>query len=147
MFIKLTVVRTSREHTAKDIGETVAELESDAERENPDRRNRQREREELRGSIEKAVEADELDQMAFELKGYRYDRKNERIILYTPFEYRIYIPATREKFRRFIEETDRSESQGRSYNCGMLAYYSDPDFATGRSTIPVLNMGMKYLFN
>ena len=147
MFIKLTAVKTNRQLTGKDITEKIDEIESAAQENEVDRRYRRQLHDEMIHDIGEALETDDLDRMAFELKGYHYDRKNSRIVLYTPFEYRIYIPANREKYLRFIEEADISESQGRAYTCEMPAYYSDPDFATGRSTIPVLNLGMKYLFN
>ena len=88
-----------------------------------------------------------LDKMCFELDGYRYDKELEVIIIYTPFEYRLYCPCGEREFIKFSEEIDAAEAHNTVYDCRMLAYYSDPDFHTFQSLNPILHIVFRWFFH
>ena len=88
-----------------------------------------------------------LDQMCFELKGYRYDKDDMEMVIYTPFEYRLYCPCGEEEYLQFAEEVDMAMAHNTNYTCKMLAYYLDPDFHTFSSLNPLLNIGLRWFFH
>ncbi len=147
MFIRLVVVRATPKMKGSKIAEHIAEIEQKISEETTRTNQKQMEEAQLK-EIYAAMNADgNIGRMAFELEGYRYDERYDRIILYTPFEYRLYIPSSAEKYSKFIEGVEFADAHGISYNCKMLAYYADPDIHTGRTTIPGVSLIFRWLFN
>ena len=89
----------------------------------------------------------ELDKITFELEGYRYDRETEQLVIYTPFEYRLYCPCGELEYTRFSEDAAAAEAHDTVLECKMLAYYTDPDFTTFRSLNPMLNIIFRWFFH
>ncbi len=88
-----------------------------------------------------------LDQMCFELEGYRYDKENSQMVIYTPFEYRLYCPCGEAEYLQFAEEVDMAMAHNTNYTCKMLAYYMDPDISTFRSLNPLLQVAFRWFFH
>ncbi len=147
MLIKLVVIRATPKNSGAMIAKQIEEIEEKIAKSTTRQNRAQMEETQLR-EIYETVNADgNISRMGFQLDGYRYDSKNDRIILYSPFEYRLYIPSSPEKYSRFIQELEYAEAHNIAYNCKMLAYYSDPDVYTGRTTIPVVGLLFRWLFN
>ncbi|MCR4892627.1 MAG: hypothetical protein K5989_10670 [Lachnospiraceae bacterium] len=142
MLIKLWAYKSSHK-VYKDDAEEF--LEYNRVPDKPVSRNRWRESDEsvvLPDKLDKV-----LDKMAFDLEGYRYDKERERIVVYTDFEYRLYIPAGEKEYIQFMEDVEMAMAHNAAYNCQMIAYYMDPDLSTFSSLNPFMHLIFRAFFH
>ncbi len=142
MFIKIRAIKIDRKDR-DSASEALMAFNQTPRKFSPRERARERDTE-----IEWPEGVDGIrDKMGFDLDGYRYDGENELLLIYTPFEYRIYVPCGIEQYQNFIEETDSVQAYNVPYNCLMVGYYMDPDFTTFRSVNPLLQIGFRWFFH
>lgn len=142
MFIKIRAIRIEfRSKEKDDIIKTLSEFN----RRTSVGPRRERIRED--GIVWPEMVDGNLDRMGYDLTGYRYDRDNELLAIYTTFEYRLYVPCGEAEYLQFVEDVDTSMAHNIPVNCLMVAYYSDPDFTTFRSLNPGMRLFMRWIFH
>ena len=142
MLIKLWAYKTTYKHWKEDAEEFLNFNKIDENAKSTWNRNKTDDDFEIPEKIDRL-----LDRVSFDLGEYRYDKARNRIVIYTDFEYRLYISAGREEFIQFVNDVEMALAHNSAYNCKMIAYYMDPDLSTFSSLNPFMHLIFRAFFH